>query len=182
MAPQKQPAADTSIKSTFYEQLVEHVFVSEILQEVWYGFGQTVEVLRSEIDASGYDIVFECNGVLRYVQLKTSKADAKTARQNVNIALTDKPSGCVVWMLRHEDSKSNRMKLSYLFFGNGPGEPLPSLEDFKVAKHTKGNAQGVKLEKPAIRVVPKGKFVKVQTTGKLVERLFGLVTKKQNKG
>ena len=44
---------DTSHKSSFYEQLVEHVFISELLQEVLYRFGRTVEVLRSEVDASG---------------------------------------------------------------------------------------------------------------------------------
>ena len=72
-------ADNTFLKSSFYEQLVEHVFLSEVLQEVWYSFGKTVEVLRSEVDASGYDLVFECNGILRHVQLKTSKSDAKTA-------------------------------------------------------------------------------------------------------
>lgn len=70
-------ADDTSHQSTFYEQLVEHVFISEVLQEVWYGFGKTIEVLRSEVDTSGYNVIFECDGILRHVQLKTSKADAK---------------------------------------------------------------------------------------------------------
>ena len=41
----------SALKSSFYEQLVEHVFISEVLQEAWYRYRQTVEVLRSEIDA-----------------------------------------------------------------------------------------------------------------------------------
>lgn len=127
MAIQPRPSGKTSLMSSFYEQLVEHVFISEVLQEAWYGFGQAVEVLRSEIDASGYDVVFDCNGTVRHVQLKTSAVDSKTARQNVNIALAAKPSACVVWILRHEDAVTNRMKLSYLYFGGDPGEPLPSL-------------------------------------------------------
>ena len=86
---------DMYLKSSFYEQLVEHVFLSEVLQEVWYRFGKTVEVLRSEVDASGYDVMFDCNGILRHVQLKTSKIDGKTARQKVNLALAEKPSGSV---------------------------------------------------------------------------------------
>jgi hypothetical protein len=28
---------------------------SEVLQDAWFRFGETVEVLRSEVDASGYD-------------------------------------------------------------------------------------------------------------------------------
>ena len=108
---------DTSIHSTFYEQLVEHVFISEVLQECWYRHGVRVEVLKAEIDASGYDIVFECNGIMRHIQLKTSKVDGKTAKQNCNIALAEKPSGCMVWIVRDECPDTKRMKLSYRYFG-----------------------------------------------------------------
>lgn len=165
---------DAYLKSMFYEQLVEHVFVSEVLQEVWYYFGETVEVLRSEVDSSGYDVVFECNGILRHVQLKTSKPDAKTSGQKVNVALASKPGGCIVWLVRHEDRQTCRMRLSYLFFGGEPGQPLPSLEGFKVAKHTKANSDGVKTERIAVRIVPKSRFVPISSTRELVGRLFGL--------
>lgn len=165
-------AEDAYLKSMFYAQLVEHVFVSEVLQEVWYVFGQTVEVLRSEVDSSGYDVVFECNGIVRHVQLKTSKADAKASSQKVNVALAIKPSGCIVWIVRHEDQ--SRIKLSYRFFGGDAGQPLPSLKEFEVAKHSKGNAKGEKTERPAIRVVPKNQFVVIATTRELVGKLFGL--------
>jgi hypothetical protein len=169
------PAAeDIFLKSTFYEQLVEHVFISEVLQEVWYSFGKTAEVLRSEVDASGYDVVFECNGFLRHIQLKTSKPDAKTSGQKVNIALAEKPSGCIVWIMRHEDHSDRRMRLSYLFFGGDAGQSLPLLTEFKVARHTKANAQGVKNYREAIRIVPKTRFRTAETTRELVEVLFGL--------
>ena len=167
-------ADEAYMKSTFYEQLVEHVFISEVLQEAWYYYGKTVEVLRSEVDASGYDVVLECNGVLRHVQLKTSRHESKTARQKVNIALASKPSGCVVWILRQEDLERCRASLSFLFFGGTSGMPLPSLEGFKVATHTKGNAEGVKKERAAIRVIPKAKFTPIATTRDLVAFLFGL--------
>jgi hypothetical protein len=36
------------LKSNFYEQLVEHAFISELLQEAWFRYGKTVEVLRLE--------------------------------------------------------------------------------------------------------------------------------------
>lgn len=165
---------DTYLKSTFYEQLVEHVFISEVLQEVWYSFGKTAEVLRSEVDASGYDVVFECNGILRHIQLKTSKVDAKASGQKVNIALADKPSGCVVWIVRHEDHDTRRMRLNYLFFGGEAGQRIPSLDGLKVAKHSKGNAKGFKAERKAIRVVPKSRFKSIAGMRALVETLFGL--------
>ena len=163
------------LKSNFYEQLVEHAFISELLQETWFRYGKTVEVLRSEIDSSGYDLLLECNGVIRHVQLKNSIVGAKTAYQKINIALTEKPSGCVVWLMREEDESRNRVNLKYLYFGDLPGKPLPSLETFKIAKHTKGNAQGVKKERPLIRKVLKSKFIGLTGINELLGKLFGLI-------
>lgn len=161
-------------RSSFYEQLVEHVFVSELLQEAWFRFGEVMEVLRSEVDASGYDVVLECRGIVRHVQLKTSRSDAKTATQKVNLELSRKPSGCVVWLQRKEDREACRMKLTYLFFGGNPGEALPDLEQYRVARHTKANSKGVKAERPGLRVVPKRQFERVASTTELLDKLFGL--------
>lgn len=165
---------DAYRKSMFYEQLVEHAFVSEVLQEAWYNFGKTVEVLRSEVDASGYDLVLDCNGTMRHVQLKTSTPDAKAQGQKVNVALASKPSGCIIWVIRHEDVDTCRMRLSYRVFGASPTQPLPSLAGLKTAKHTKANAAGVKAERAAVRIVPKSRFDSVATTRELLEWLFGL--------
>jgi hypothetical protein len=164
----------TYLKSTFYQQLVEHVFIAEVLQEAWFGFDQVVEVLRAEVDASGYDVVFECGGVLRHIQLKTSKRDGKRKSVNVNIALANKPGGCVVWLLREDDRTTRRVGLAYLFFGGMPGEKLPALDGFGVGKHSKGDSTGKKSKRPAIRLIPKTKFTKVESVRELVEKLFGL--------
>ncbi len=167
---------DTYLKSTFYEQLVEHFFVSEVLQEAWYRFGKTAAVLRSEVDAFGYDLVFDCNGIERHVQLKTSKDDAKRQSQNVNIALAEKPYGCVVWIFRHEDQGTKRMKLTYRLFECGKEKRPPKwLEDtFNVAKHSKWNSKREQTERKAIRVVPKSKFEEIPDVHALVETFFGL--------
>ena len=115
----------------------------------------------------------ECHGILRHIQLKTSRVGGRTAVQKVNVALSRKPSGCVVWVIRDEDSEEKRMKLSYRVFSGEPGMPLPSLERFKTAKHTKGDSSGTKNARPAIRVIPKGAFRVVETTADLVGVLFG---------
>lgn len=166
-------ADDTYLLSSFFEQLVEHAFVSEILQEVYYGRGQVVEVLRSEVDSYGYDLILECNGVTRHVQLKTSRPDGRASVQKVHTKLGEKPGGCVIWVIRHECPESRRMRLSYRFFGGAAGEPLPDLSGFKVAKHNKGDATGKKKERPAIRVIPKSRFRIIETTAELVSVLFG---------
>ncbi len=53
------------------------------------------------------------------------------------------------------------------------GVRLPEIANFKVAKHSKGNAQGVKLERPNVRVIQKNRFESVATIDELVLRLFG---------
>ena len=161
------------LRSSFYEQLVEHVFISELLQEAWFRFQRVVEVLRAEVDASGYDIVLECEGILRHDQLKTSRTAARAGSQKVSLALGAKPSGCVVWILRSEDRDTCRMSLSYLYFGGEPGRPLPDISGLKVARHTKADSTGYKKERPGLRVVPKSKFRAIPSTTELLEQLFG---------
>lgn len=159
-------------ESSFREKMLEHVFVAEVLQEVWFRWGQTLEVLHSEVDSAGYDLVLAFNGIIRHVQLKSSKQDATTANLRINIALAEKPSGCVVWMFYSELLGVHRARLCYRFFGGDPGEPLPSLGE-RVAKHSKGNAQGVKLPRPDIRLIGKGVFTPPMDLPTLMGRLFG---------
>lgn len=160
--------------STYREKLLEHLFVSEILQEAWVKRRQVIEVLRSEIDASGYDIVLVCGSVMRHVQLKSSRLGASTASQKVNVALSEKPAGCVVWMQFEENQATGRITLGYRFFGGGPHEALPELGGYKVARHTKANATGVKLERPRIREVPGREFSWIHGgIEELIGRLFG---------
>lgn len=120
------------------------------------------------IDNSGHDLVLEARGFTRHVQLKTSWVTAKADSQNVQLGLASKPSGCVLWMLVDE----NLMECSsYLFFGAGPGEPLPPIEAFKVAKHPRSNKAG-KSERPNIREVPRSRFRTLTDIPHLYETLF----------
>ncbi len=166
--------AERYLRSSFYEQLVEHVFISDLLQEAWFRYGAAIEVLHSEVDSSGYDVVLECNGIVRHVQLKTSEAGSRTAKQLLNVALATKPSGCVIWIVREDDQATRRMRFRYRFFGAGPGQPLPSIAELPVAKHAKANAQGVKTLRPAIRVLARARFEEVEDAAGLLRRLFAL--------
>ena len=154
-------------QSSYREILVEHLFVGELLRTLW---PHRVEVMKPQVDDGGYDLVMEAGGVIRHVQLKSSTRRAKTARQNVHQDLREKPSGCVIWIQFDEDE----FELGpFLWFGNSPDQPLPDLTGFRVAKHTKGDSTGVKKERPAIRVIPKGKFREVNTIVEVAEDLFG---------
>ena len=61
----------------------------------------------------------------------------------------------------------------YYFLGNEPGKPLNSIVDAKIAKHSKGNSEGIKTERPNIREINKGVFKKYDNIDSLYLALFG---------
>jgi hypothetical protein len=161
--------ASHSIHSTLRERIVEHVFIGDALRRLWQLGVTDVEVLRSEFDAGGYDLVMSYRKVVRHIQFKSVMEGGKAANVKVSLALLEKPSGCVLWIVL-----SPKLELkSYRWFGGQPGEPLPDIRDMKVAKHSKGNAEGTKLERPNHRIVPRGRFEQLETLDSVLTRLFG---------
>lgn len=59
-------------------------------------------------------------------------------------------------------------------FGGEPGGRFPDISDLKVARHSKGDATGVKNERANIRVLPKGRFERLADMAELATRLIGL--------
>ena len=157
------------LKSAFREKLIEHLLIGELLKISWARGDCSLEVAKPEVDNQGYDVLAEDKGVLRHIQLKAAHLNAITPSQKVHSALAKKPSGCMVWVCFDEES----LKMGpFLYFGGVAGEPLPDISDFKVAKHTKGNAEGFKAERPAIRIIPKSKFARLETVQELYDVLF----------
>lgn len=156
--------------STYREKLLEHLFIGEILRYLWSQGITSAEFLRPEVDNGGYDLVITCNSVIRHIQLKSSYLGSTTRRQKVHRRLEEKPSGCVVWLL------FDPMSLDlgpFLWFGGTPGEPLPDISGFPIAKHTKGNSEGQKNERPNVRILSQGVFEKIDSIPALARRLFG---------
>jgi hypothetical protein len=156
--------------SSYREKLLEHLFIGEVLRHLWCRGVTTAEFLRPEVDSGGYDLVIACNGVMRHVQFKSSHRGAATATQSVHTLLAERPSGCVVWLRFDPDTLALG---PFLWFGGRPGQPLPDISALPRAKHTKGNAQGVKTVRPNVRVLKRALFEEVATVADLVERLFG---------
>jgi hypothetical protein len=151
--------------SSLREKVIEHLFVGDLLRFLWRRGVRDMEVLRSEVDRGGYDLVVECNGVWRHIQLKASHLGTKTSMVNVNLHLARKPTGCVVWIRFDRDT----LELGpYLWFGAEPGKVLPELGS-KVGRHTRGN----KAERPSIRVLRKTQFLEIPNVAGLVQKLFG---------
>jgi hypothetical protein len=157
-------------ESVYRERLLEHLLIGELLKHSWLHHGAELEVSQPSIDRAGHDVVLEANGITRHVQLKASASGATTSVQKIHLGLASKPSGCVIWMRFDSDD----MRLGpFMLFAGQPGEALPSLEAFRVARHTKGNAEGVKKERSNLRIVPISKFRRIADIAQLYRELFG---------
>jgi hypothetical protein len=80
------------------ERIVEHIFVGDALRDLWRQGITDVEVLRSEFDAYGYDLVMSRGSVVRHIQLKAStrKKPVRVAisRLRANYPQCEKPLVC----------------------------------------------------------------------------------------
>lgn len=151
--------------SSYREKLIEHLFVGELLKLSWLHHACSLEIAKPEVDNSGYDLIAEAEGRVRHIQLKTSIIGGTTASQKVHMKLAEKPSGCVVWIYFDEDT----LRLGpFFYFEVNAG----SISGRKIAKHTKGNKDGVKAERQKLRVVPKGSFTKIESIEDVYARLF----------
>lgn len=166
---------DHSLLSSYREMLLEHLFAGDVMRHVWLSGVKRLEVLKPQVDDGGYDMVLEGNAIVRHVQLKATFRGSKVARFNINTGLALKPSGCVIVLLFDRET----LELGpFLWFGGPPGTPLPDLERYPVAKHTKGNAQGIKLARANHRVVPRARFESVASIPAIAEKLFGSLSKR----
>jgi hypothetical protein len=163
-------ATQDTLYSSYREILLEHLFVSAIMKHLWLRGITQFEVLKPQVDDSGYDLVLEANGVVRHVQLKGSAAGSSTAEVQVSIKLANKPSACVIWM--HFNNETMEIG-PFLWFGSAPKEPMPSIGSFRLARQTRANAAGFKANRAGHRVVRRSRFKKVENVATLVELLFG---------
>ena len=88
-----------SLRSTLRERIVEHVFVGDALRRLWQLGVTDIEVLRSEFDAGGYDLVMSYQKLVRHIQFKSVMEGGKAANVKVSLKLMEKPSGCVLWIV-----------------------------------------------------------------------------------
>ncbi len=158
-----------SLQSVYRERLLEHLLVGELLKHSWLHHGAELEVSTPSVDRAGHDIVLEAKGVTRHVQLKASSTDGATRSQITHTHLGRKPSGCVIWM--RFDRKDLRLD-HFLFFGGAPGTPLACMDHYVTARHTRGDANGIKKERPNLRIVPATAFKRIATIDELYAALF----------
>ena len=157
-------------ESSARENLIEHVFLGELLRGLWRKNVRDLGVLRPEVDSGGYDLALEFKGLTRHVQLKSSFTGARRSDLTASVKLLDRPSACILWIFFDPDTL---LLGPFLWFGGAAGEKIPPLGD-KIAKHTKPNALLEKADRPAHRVVPKSRFAKLETIEAVIQKLIGV--------
>jgi hypothetical protein len=167
--PAKLEASAHSSDSSLREQALGHLFLGQLLTFMWRNGVRDIEVLKSEVDRGGYDVVLESNGVIRHVQLKSSFRGSKVREVDVSTKLLRKPGGCILWL--EFDRESLAIERFY-WFGGTAGTALPDL-GLRVSRHSKGNSNGEKNERPIHRVLTKGRFEALANISEVVEKLFG---------
>src|ERR1700721_171561 len=157
-------------ESSARENLIEHVFLGELLRGLWRKKVGDLEVLRPEVDSGGYDLALEFKGVTRHVQLKSSFTGARRADVTAHVKLLDRPSACILWIFFDPDTVALGL---VLWFGGAAGEKIPPLGD-RIAQHTKPNAMLEKADRPAHRVIFKSRFERLDTVDDVIQRLVGV--------
>ncbi|MBP2558908.1 hypothetical protein J2857_001659 [Neorhizobium galegae] len=159
--------------SSLRENIVEHLFVGLALKKLWEHGIVDVEILRSEFDAYGYDLVISRGDLVRHVQIKSGTSPKKIS---VSRFLAERPSGCIVFIVL--DDMLNMT--SFMFYGADPGAPLPDIEGLKTTKRATANSQGLKPIRENHRDVPPSAFRKLNDLDHLLEALLGLKLKASN--
>ena len=162
------------IPSSRRANLVEHLFIGELLRYLWCAGYHDVDVLHAETDANGYDVVIDANSVIRHIQIKSCALTAKTRIQKVPTELWRKPCGCVIWVRFDPESMSIG---PYRWYGARPGRSLVEISSpIALPRTTNINSysKNIKTEHNHIRAIYSSEFDKVDSIAELVERLFDI--------
>lgn len=125
--------------SQLREKILEHLFVGELLRQLWRRKRFDVEVLRSEFDAHGYDLVITRGSLVRHVQLK-SGVQSKPGRIALSTNLERRGSGCAIWIGVQNDLTMAR----FYYLGARPGEPFTFGAMATAARRVGRTARGIR--------------------------------------
>jgi hypothetical protein len=91
-------------ESSVRENLIEHVFLGELLRGLWRKnvFGG----FATRVDSVGYDLALEFRGLTRHMQLKSGFTGARRSEVTASVKLFDRPSACILWIFFAPDTLS----------------------------------------------------------------------------
>ena len=172
MPIQKSYITALAARSSYVENILTHRMVADLASELWHrNPSKPFQILNSEVDDSGIDLILGCESALRYIQVKQVHSGGKAKKFSIRLSFSRLPGSCVV-LIKH-DSQTLNIE-NYLFYGGGPNESMPSLAEAKVSKSPvrRDTATGKRTERPNYRDVPISKFKVMDSPGALLSSLF----------
>lgn len=155
-------------RSSLVEKVLEYHFLAGVTAEL-LGRDMPFDVMRSDVDCHGHDIVIEANGIVRHIQLKAMASGGKRADVTIHAALATKASSCVAWMIYDPVTFE---PVLFRWFGGAPGQPMPNPGE-RLARHARANSEGVKAARPMHRVIKGSRFRELPDFATVVDVLFG---------
>jgi hypothetical protein len=164
------PAAAAKLRthsSSLIARILEYQLVGAVGAEL-LSRGKTFEVLKSDVDADGYDLIIEAGGIVRHVQLKAKVQGGKARKITCHTRLAGKPSGCIVAITYNPVSYQ---AVEYACFGGAPGQPLPDIGS-SIARRSTHNSSGERPLRAEHRDVRLSEFMRIGSIPELMEWLF----------
>lgn len=117
-----------SQNSRFFENLLEYRFLFDLRRHlVLAEVPQILNVLKSEVDAFGFDLVLAVADHSIHVQMKTRSGVPSNSPYELSEALWNLSSACAIWMLY--DPVALEPSSYYVL-----GFPMPAIEGFVAAE------------------------------------------------
>lgn len=162
--------------SSYRESLVEHLFLGELLRQLWVKGVRDLEVLKPQVDDAGYDLLLvrrpvtgeragSVRPVTRYLQLKASGLAASTGSVTLHRRLAERKGGCLVWVRFEEEFLPERFQFRWL--GGRPEAPPIDPSNLSLARNPWS-----KKERKDVYSVPRSAFTGPLEWDGLLERLF----------
>lgn len=153
--------------SSLIAKILEYQLLGAIGAEL-LARGTILEILRTDVDADGHDVVLEANGVVRHIQLKARVQGGATRKVSCHTRLKTKPSGCIVSVTY---DPATYQAVGYAVFGSVAGEALadPGNAVTRRATHNKGGERPLRLDH---RDISYSRFLKIARVPDLVDWLF----------
>lgn len=151
--------ANLATHSTWFENIQEHRFIIDLSHSLYHRRGRLLNVLRSEVDAFGFDLTVSDGHEVRNIQLKAraNKRDAPNSYQ-ISESLWQIEGACVIWIMW--DFESFNPHYYHLF-----GCPMPPIRKF-----TKGKGK-------RRLVSPRAAKHRRKSIDEICDLLFGIATK-----
>ncbi|QRM18433.1 hypothetical protein GBK02_02965 [Dechloromonas sp. TW-R-39-2] len=163
--------AALATRSSYVENVLTHSMIAALAGELWRRDPEVrMDILRTEVDESGFDLVLTMSGRTRFVQIKQVNSEGKNKSFSVRTDFTLMPGSCVVVIVHRDFDLAIE---GYRYFGATPNDPMPSVDGFNSSVLPgRRDKEGNKKVREHYRDIPGPRFRKLPSVSDLLDALF----------